>query len=105
MALQSLLPREPPALVGAAATPAMFERVISDWRSREPSVHVLRKEINVLKDLERRLERNGCVLVRARRHRIWRTPSGRVLVLPSTPSDRRAERNCLAEARRAGVDL
>lgn len=59
----------------------------------------------MLKDLERHLERRGCVLVRARKHRVWRAPNGRNIVLPSTSSDWRAERNGRADARRAGIDL
>jgi hypothetical protein len=59
----------------------------------------------VLKALERQLGRRGCVLVRARKHRIWRTPNGRTLVLPSTSSDWRAERNGRAAARRAGIEF
>lgn len=59
----------------------------------------------MLKDLERKLERGGCVLVRKRKHRIWRAPNGRILVLPSTSSDWRAERNGRAAARRAGIEF
>ena len=65
----------------------------------------VRKGADMLKQLEQRLSRSGCFLVRQGKHRIWRTPSGANLVLPSTSSDWRAERNCLAMARRLGVDL
>jgi hypothetical protein len=57
----------------------------------------------MLKQLEKDLAHSGCVLVRYGRHRVWRTPLGANLVLPSSASDWRSEHNSRALARRLGL--
>lgn len=42
----------------------------------------------------------GYVLVRHRKHRIYRHPSGATVTTSSTPSDPRAAKNAIATARR-----
>lgn len=56
-------------------------------------------------EVERLLKKHGAVLLRHRKHLIWKFPSGRLLVQSSTPSDVNAEFNQLREIRRIiGVD-
>lgn len=51
--------------------------------------------------LERALREAGAVLVRRKRHNVWRLPSGRMFVSAQSPSDRRAEHNALRDLRAA----
>jgi len=51
-----------------------------------------------MKDL---LKQAGAVLVRHRRHRVYRLANGQTLVLSNTPSDHRESRNAIADLRRA----
>lgn len=51
-------------------------------------------------ELERALLQAGFTL-RVGKHAVWRHPSGRVLVMSTTPGDRRAFLNQRADVRRA----
>lgn len=52
------------------------------------------------KTLEHALRDAGAVLVRQKRHRIYKLPNGRVLTVSNTPSDRRDTLNTLRTLRR-----
>ena len=47
------------------------------------------------------LRRIGAVLVRWKRHQVWRLPNGRSFVVSQTASDHRALRNQMATLKRA----
>ena len=52
------------------------------------------------------LELVGAQLKRDKKHRVYELPNGRTFVLPSTPSDVRAEANALSDLRAvSGVDV
>jgi hypothetical protein len=51
------------------------------------------------KALETALEENDFALVRGKKHRVYRNPEGKTLVMAATPSDRRADANALTELR------
>ena len=56
--------------------------------------------------IQQQLKRAGAVLVRQRKHQIWRLPDGRNFVMAATPSDGRATANQVQQLRRmlrAGV--
>lgn len=50
--------------------------------------------------IEKLLRASGAVLVRTRKHRVYRLPNGRNYVIAATASDRRAQANQVAELRR-----
>lgn len=52
------------------------------------------------RELEDIMRVAGMVLVRERKHRVYRHPSGRIFVTAKTASDRRAIANNIAELRR-----
>jgi hypothetical protein len=45
------------------------------------------------KVLKKMLKDSGAVLVRRKRHAIWRLPNGKNFVAPKTPSDHRVAQN------------
>jgi hypothetical protein len=51
-------------------------------------------------EVERLLDENGAVLVRQNKHKVYKFPNGREVVMSSTPSDWRASRKKLAFLRR-----
>ena len=51
-----------------------------------------------VKDL---LKQAGAVLLRDRKHRVYRLANGQTLVMAKTPSDQRGTRNAVASLRRA----
>jgi hypothetical protein len=51
-------------------------------------------------ELKRRLRAHGFELVRQKKHRVFRNPSGQQFVIPSTPSDYRWSHNALADLAR-----
>ena len=53
-----------------------------------------------MSELDQLLRDSGAVLVREKKHRVYRLPSGRNLVLSKTPSDRRTEANQIRDLRR-----
>ncbi len=54
--------------------------------------------------VERALKDANAVLVRHKRHAVFRLPNGRNFVMPSSPSDHRAEQNALKDLQRALKD-
>ena len=46
------------------------------------------------------LQRLGAVLIRTKKHDVWRLPDGRRFVVAQSPSDARSEANTLADLRR-----
>ena len=52
------------------------------------------------KEILRILKQYNAVLTRSKTHRVWKFPDGRIHVMPSTPSDRRAWANQLAQLRK-----
>lgn len=57
-------------------------------------------------NIVQQLKRAGAVLVRQRKHQVWRLPDGRNFVMAATPSDGRASANQIQMLRRilrAGV--
>jgi predicted RNA binding protein YcfA (HicA-like mRNA interferase family) len=63
----------------------------------------LRREATMDKyetEIEKLLHENGAVLVRQKKHRVYRFPDGREVVMASTPSDHRATLNKLTFLRR-----
>lgn len=57
------------------------------------------------KQAHRLLEASGAFIARERKHRIWKLPSGRILVEAITPGDGRACKNFLATVRKAVQQL
>lgn len=53
-----------------------------------------------MNESERLAKEHGGVLARQRKHRVWKFPDGRIFVMPSTPSDRKAEANSMSDLRR-----
>lgn len=51
-------------------------------------------------EVERLLAENGFTLVRQRRHKIYKHPTGRIFTCPSTPSDYRGWKNSLHDLQR-----
>lgn len=58
------------------------------------------------RDIARTARRAGWTITRAKRssHLHWRSPSGQLVVTPSTPGDCRGVRDDLARLRRAGLE-
>jgi len=50
--------------------------------------------------IQQQLKRCGAVLVRQRKHQIWRLPNGRNFVMAATPSDWRAAQKQIHDLRR-----
>lgn len=50
--------------------------------------------------IEAQLDAHGFVLVRQKKHRVYRHASGHTFVIPNTPSDRRWEKNSLSHLHR-----
>lgn len=50
--------------------------------------------------IHRALKLAGEVLLRQRKHQIWRLPDGRNYIIATTPGDWRAEQNQLTDLRR-----
>lgn len=58
------------------------------------------QSVNVFEEHERLLALGGFVLVREKRHKIFRNSRGHIFVVACSPSDVRAIRNSLARLRR-----
>jgi len=57
--------------------------------------------VNAADEVERLLKADGAVLVRSKKHQVWRLSNGKTLVISSTASDgARAARNQLRDLRR-----
>jgi len=54
---------------------------------------------------ERALEQGWTIDWSTGKHQVWTSPEGGRVRVPCTPSDRRSERNTIAELRRMGLDL
>lgn len=52
------------------------------------------------KEFDRLVKEHGGKLIRQRKHRVYKFPSGVVFVCASTPSDRRADDNILCHLKR-----
>lgn len=58
------------------------------------------QSVSLVNERERLLALGGFVLVRQRKHRVWRNQRGQVYVESCSPSDVRSQRNALARLRR-----
>jgi hypothetical protein len=53
--------------------------------------------IEIQKQVEKTLTDHGAVLVRQKKHKVWKFPDGRIFTTASTPSDHRAWMNILSD--------
>lgn len=53
------------------------------------------------KKVKTALKDANAVLIRSTKHEVWRFPNGRIVTISTTNSDNRAERNQLADIRKA----
>ena len=56
--------------------------------------------VNVDEEREALLKKHNFILVRTKRHKVYRNPTGRIFVVSGSPSDWRASRNSLRDLRR-----
>ena len=80
-------------------TPNQVGRSSRDWLQGHSGDTLM----NAKTQVESLLKLSGAKLTRSKKHQVWKFPSGKTLVISSTPSDRRAYSNALRDLAALGI--